>query len=50
MWAASNPPQTIMRVPAQTALWLVRAVGALTALVVAQVLVVGLYRAPVFTN
>jgi hypothetical protein len=43
-----NPPQTIISVPVQTAVWKFRASGALVVLVAVQVFVLGLYLPPVF--
>jgi len=43
-----NPPQTIISLPVQTAVWKFRASGALVVLVVVQVSVLGLYLPPVF--
>ena len=45
-----NPPQTIISLPVQTAVWSVRASGALVVLVAVQVSVLGLYRPPVFNR
>ncbi len=44
----SNPPQTIISLPVQTAVCRYRPKGALVVLVAAQVLVLGLYLPPVF--
>src|SRR5438128_7758003 len=44
----SPPPQMIISLPVQTAVWSDRASGALTRLVASQLSPVGLYRAPVF--
>jgi hypothetical protein len=44
----SNPPQTIISLPVHTAVWPVRASGALVVLVAVQLSVLGLYLAPVF--
>jgi hypothetical protein len=43
-----NPPQTIISLPVQTAVWRYRPAGALVVLVAVQLLVLGLYRPPVF--
>jgi hypothetical protein len=43
-----NPPQTIISLPVQTAVWKFRASGALVVLVVVQVSVLGLYLPPLF--
>jgi len=45
-----NPPQTIISLPVQTAVWKFRASGALVVLVVVQVSVLGLYLPPVFNR
>jgi hypothetical protein len=42
------PPQTIISLPVQTAVWLYRTEGALVVLVAVQLSVPGLYLAPVF--
>jgi len=42
------PPQTIILVPVQTAVWRHRATGAPVTLVAVQVSVLGSYRPPVF--
>ena len=42
------PPQTIISLPVQTAVWSSRAEGALVVLVAVQLLVLGLYLPPVF--
>ncbi len=42
------PPQMIISLPVQTAVWPLRAAGALVMLVAAQVSVEGLYLPPVF--
>ena len=44
------PPQTIISLPVQTAVCVVRGVGALVVLVAVHVSVVGLYLRPVLTN
>lgn len=41
-WAPLNPPQTIISVPDQTAVWPFRAVGGLVVLVAVHELLVGL--------
>ena len=46
----STPPQMIISVPVQTAVWRLRADGALVVLVAVQLSVLGLYRAPVFNK
>jgi hypothetical protein len=43
-----NPPQTIISLPLQTAVKLIRAMGALVVLVVVQLSAPGLYLPPVF--
>ena len=45
-----TPPQTIISVPVQTAVWSVRASGALVVLVAVQESVLGLYLPPVFNR
>jgi hypothetical protein len=45
---AKLPPQTIISLPAHTAVWPARASGALVLLVVVQLSVLGLYLPPVF--
>jgi hypothetical protein len=45
-----DPPQTIISVLAQTAVWLDRASGALPVLVAVQLSVLGLYLPPVFKS
>ena len=47
-WRPSPPPQTIISLPVQTAVWSSRAEGALVVLVAVQLLVLGLYLPPVF--
>jgi hypothetical protein len=47
-WRLSAPPQTIISLPVQTAVWASRAEGALVVLVVVQLFVLGLYLPPVF--
>jgi hypothetical protein len=42
------PPQTIISLPLQTAVWKNRGLGALVVLVAVQLFVLGLYLAPVF--
>ena len=42
------PPQTIISLPVQTAVWCHRATGALVVLVAVQLSVLGLYLPPVF--
>ena len=42
------PPQTIISLPVQTAVWFSRPGGALVVLVAVQLFVLGLYRPPVF--
>ena len=49
-WAELAPPQTIISLPVQTAVWLSRPVGALVVLVSIQVSVLGLYLPPVFRS
>src|SRR6266404_1588833 len=44
----SAPPQTIISLPLQTAVWNYRASGALVVLVAVHVSALGLYRPPVF--
>jgi hypothetical protein len=44
------PPQTIISLPVQTAVWPARASGALIMLVAVQLSVVGLYLPPVFKS
>ena len=44
----SLPPQTIILLPVQTAVWNSHPVGALRVLMVVQLFEVGLYRPPVF--
>src|SRR6266436_3072202 len=44
------PPQTIISLPVQTAVWTHRATGALVVLVAVQVFVLGLYLPPVFKS
>ena len=44
----SSPPQTIISLPVHTAVWLLRASGALVVLVAVQLSVPGLYLPPVF--
>ena len=44
----SKPPQTIISLPVQTAVWRARAVGVLVTLVAVQLSVLGLYLPPVF--
>jgi hypothetical protein len=46
----SPPPQTIISLPVQTAVWDPLAAGALVVLVAVQLSVLGLYRPPVFTS
>jgi hypothetical protein len=46
----SRPPQTIISVPVQTAVWLDLAEGALVVLVAIQLSVSGLYLPPVLKN
>ena len=46
--AVASPPQTIISLPVQTAVWNVRAAGALVVLVAVQLSVLGLYLPPVF--
>ena len=43
-----SPPQTIISLPVQTAVWEFRAAGASEMLVALQTFVLGLYRPPVF--
>jgi hypothetical protein len=43
-----NPPQTIISLPVQIAVWFCRPEGALVELVAVQLSVLGLYLAPVF--
>ena len=45
-----KPPQTIISLPVQTAVWLFRARGALVVLVGVHVSVLGLYLPPVFNQ
>ena len=45
-----NPPQTIISLPVQTAVWFSRASGTLFVLVGVQVSVLGLYLPPVFRS
>ena len=45
-----SPPQTIISLPVQTAVWKCRASGALAVLVAVQEFVLGLYRPPVFNE
>ena len=47
-WRLSAPPQTIISLPVQTAVWSSRAEGALVVLVAVQLSVLGLYLPPVF--
>ena len=47
-WRPSPPPQTIISLPVQTAVWSSRADGALVGLVAVQLFVLGLYLPPVF--
>jgi hypothetical protein len=44
----SSPPQTIISLPVQTAVWSDRGSGALVVLVAVQLSVLGLYLPPVF--
>ena len=46
----SCPPQMIISLPVQTALWTARATGALILLVAVQLLLPGLYRPPVLKS
>ena len=43
-----DPPQTIISLPVQTAVWKSRSLGALVVLVAVQLSVLGLYLPPVF--
>ena len=45
-----SPPQTIITVPVQTAVWLSRGSGAFVVLVGVQLFVIGLYLPPVFKS
>ena len=45
-----SPPQTIISLPDQTAVWKARALGAFVVLVAVQLSVLGLYLPPVFTT
>jgi hypothetical protein len=45
--SVSPPPQTIISLPVQTAVWSTRAAGALVVLVATQLSVLGLYLPPV---
>jgi len=47
-WVLSFPPQIIISLSVQTAVWPDRSVGALAVLVAVQVLLLGLYLPPVF--
>ena len=46
-WPPNHPPQTIISLPVQTAVWEYRGSGALVVLVAVQVFVLGWYRPPV---
>ena len=48
--ALSRPPQTIISLPVQTAVWSCRALGALVALVAVQLSALGSYLPPVLTS
>ena len=47
-WVGLFPPQTIISLPVQTAVWLARPAGALVVVVAVQVSLAGLYLPPVF--